>query len=90
MVINMKDFSGTDYKIGDYVFCAVHAGCSSVSTFVAKVVKINPRSVKVIKNIGRKEQRYGTSSMLMPERHLIIPEELALKLDIGLKDAKCD
>lgn len=89
----MKDFSGTEYKVGDYVFCAVHAGCSSVNTFVGKVIKINPKTIRVIKKLGcnwRTWNPYGAVNMLIPERHLIIPEDFALKLDPALKDAKCD
>jgi ribosomal protein L21E len=77
----VKDAAGEEYKVGDYVFCAVHARCSSVDTYAGKVVKVNDSSVTVFNNNSRKNK----SVLQTPERHLIISEELALRVNPKLK-----
>lgn len=74
------DVTGTEYKVGDFVFVAQHSGCSSVDTFFARVVKINECSVGVVKKGWSFRDELTMKTILMvPDRHLIVPAEVALK-----------
>lgn len=82
------DKLGKQYELGHYVFCAQNYSAASVRTFFGKVVKINPKSIKVAKRGWR--NNYYAATLLVPGRHLIIPEELALQGDPALKDVKLE
>jgi len=81
------DVLGVQYKVGDYVFVAQHAGESSVQTYFGKVVKINPESITVYRD-SHWSWRANTmirSILRVPSRHMIVPEEVALKAEPSLK-----
>lgn len=79
------DYFNREIHVGDYLFCAVHACTSSVATFVGKVIKINPASISVMG--VHSWSKYPTISVLkLPERHMIISEEIALQKASCLKD----
>ncbi len=74
------DIMGVQYKLGDYVFIAQHCNTSSVRTYFGKVVKLNPETV----SIARKAEWYHSteiekSVVMVPCRHMIVPEEIALR-----------
>lgn len=76
------DSIGVEYKVGDYVFCAVHFSTSSVRTYFAKVVKINPCSVTVtiyFPPFSWRQNKFLTTVLMVPERHLIVPDEIAFR-----------
>ena len=81
------DIMGVQYKIGDYVFIAQHYSTSSVRTYFGKVVKINPETV----SIARKAEWYHrteteVSVLMVPDRHMIVPEEIALRKEPLLRN----
>lgn len=81
------DVLGVQYKVGDYVFVAQHAGESSVQTYFAKVVKINPESITVYRD-SHWSWRANTmirSILRVPSRHMIVPKEVALVAEPSLK-----
>lgn len=76
------DAAGVQYKVGDYVFVAQHR-----NTYFAKVVRINPYSIAVYRNSNCfwRKSPMETSVIMLPDRHLIVSEELALKMEPKLK-----
>lgn len=80
----MKDFFNREYSVGDYVFCAVNT-YSSISTYVGKVIKINEKTI-TIKRVWSWRDKPTTAVMQCPERHIIVPKELALEAEPRLED----
>ncbi|MFA7205918.1 MAG: hypothetical protein WC102_06245 [Saccharofermentanales bacterium] len=81
------DVLGVQYKLGDYVFIAQYWGGSSVNTYFGKVTKINPGTVSV----ARKAASYHcteteVSVIMVPSRHMIVPEEIALRKEPVLRN----
>ncbi|MDD4805124.1 MAG: hypothetical protein PHN69_08355 [Candidatus Pacebacteria bacterium] len=74
------DIMGVQYKLGDYVFIAQHCSTSSVRTYFGKVVKLNPETVSIARKAGCYHNTEIEKSVVMvPDRHMIVPEEIALR-----------
>jgi len=80
------DTMGVQYKIGDYVFVAQHWGNSSVRTYFGKIMQLNPETIAVARRAGRHHSTETEVSVLMvPGRHMIVPEEIALRKEPVLR-----
>lgn len=81
----MKDFFDREINIGDYIVYSQLSGRSKINTFVAKVVDFNNNYISITSS-NYWNHRLATSYIKIPERCVIISEELALMKESRLRD----